>query len=260
MHDTSYLKMRAFRDTYLESSNDAVRRVLDLGSATYVAQESYKSLFEPPWFDYFGLDMTPGPNVDMVLADPYRWNEVETASADVVVSGQMLEHDAYFWVTMAEIGRVLRPGGWCCVIAPSRGPAHYFPRDCWRFYPDAGAAMLTFAGLDPVEVYVEPGSLRSQSGNEWGDMVAIGQLPEMDGQAHERHLQRLAHVVASVPDRLLPDRDTLRGPAVARYERWTRSPVWGWRPYLLRKGMAHLKMRVWNAAPPELQDRLSRLR
>jgi len=260
MHDTSYLKMQSFRDTYLGSSTQASQRILDLGSAAYVGQQSYKSLFGPPRFDYVGLDVAPGPNVDVVLADPHRWSEVETASADVVISGQMLEHDTYFWVTMAEIGRVLRPGGWCCVIAPSRGPAHYFPRDCWRFYPDAGAALLTFAGLEPVEVHVEPGSFRSRSGNEWGDMVAIGRLAEMDDPTHERHLERLAQVVASVPDQPLPERHTLWGPAVAHYERSGRAPVWGWRPYLLRKGVAHLKMRVWNASSPRVQQRLSRLR
>jgi SAM-dependent methyltransferase len=259
MHPTSYLKMKAFRDAHLIPVEEGPLTVLDVGAACHAGQRSYRSLFPAPVFAYRGADMVEGHNVDVVLAEPHRWDEIATASVDVVVSGQMMEHDPYFWVTMCEIGRVLRPGGWCCIIAPSRGPAHYFPRDCWRFYPDSGAALMAFAGLTPVESQVEPASFRSRRGVEWGDMLAIGRLPPMGPEDHGRHLTRLASVVSAVPDVPLPASGPLRGGAVVRYERSVRRMPIAWRPYLARKAWAHLKMRIWNGASVRLRTTLTRL-
>jgi SAM-dependent methyltransferase len=259
MHETSLLKMQAFRDTYLVSASVPLR-VLDIGSAAVEGQFSYRTLFEGPSFEYSGADLAPGFNVDVVLEDPHRWIEIATSSIDVVISGQMLEHDPYFWVTVGEIGRVLRPGGWCCIVAPSRGPAHFYPLDCWRFYPDAGAALMTFGGMEVLETWVEPGSFRSRPGVEWGDNVTVGRLPEMDESSHRRHLERLSLVAATLPERPLPHYSSLRGPAMVEYERMTRSGVLRWRPYLLRKSISHVKWYVWNSASPRWRSRLTRLR
>jgi len=259
MHETSYLKMKAFRDSYLGSIEGPLR-VIDVGSASIEGQRSYRALFDAPKFDYVGVDLAPAFNVDIILKDPHRWTEVPTASTDVVISGQMLEHDPYFWVTICEIGRVLRPGGWCCIVAPSRGPAHFFPRDCWRFYPDAGAALMTYGGMEIVETSVEASTFRSRPGVEWGDTLVVGRLPEMDDSAHVRHLSRLSQVAATIPDRPLPDYVALRGPATAAYEESSRSGIHRWRPYLLRKAVSHAQWKLWNSASPKWRERLSRVR
>ncbi len=46
------------------------------------------------------------------------------------------EHTEFFWLTMREMKHALKPGGLCCIIAPSAGPEHQYPVDCWRVYPD----------------------------------------------------------------------------------------------------------------------------
>lgn len=259
VHQTSYLKMKAFRDAYLDGTGEPLK-VVDVGAASIEGQPSYRTLFEGAGFDYLGVDLSPAFNVDVVLKDPHRWVEIATGSVDVVISGQMLEHDPYFWVTVCEIGRVLRRGGWCCIIAPSRGPAHFYPRDCWRFYPDAGAALMTFGGLDVVETWVEPGSLRSRAGVEWGDNMTIGRLPEMDESEHQQHLSRLSQVAATLPERALPTYSALQGPATIAYEQMAHSGVLRWRPYLLRKAISHAKWHAWNSASPKWRRRLARLR
>ena len=76
------------------------------------------------------MDMTPGKNVDIVLPSPYRWRGIESNSVDVLISGQAFEHIEFFWITMLEIARVLKPGGLCCIIAPSGGAEHKYPVDC----------------------------------------------------------------------------------------------------------------------------------
>jgi hypothetical protein len=40
-------------------------------------------------------------------------------SVDCVLSNAMLEHDNYFWLTLAEIRRILRPGAWAILGVPA---------------------------------------------------------------------------------------------------------------------------------------------
>ena len=42
-----------------------------------------------------------------------------------------------FWVTFAEMARVVKAGGFVYISVPVNGPVHRHPMDCWRFYPDA---------------------------------------------------------------------------------------------------------------------------
>jgi ubiquinone/menaquinone biosynthesis C-methylase UbiE len=73
-----------------------------------------------------------GQGVDIVLTDVYHL-PFEDGSVDIVLSGQMLEHCGQFWRVFNEIFRVLKPDGLAFVIAPSSGPVHRYPVDCYRF-------------------------------------------------------------------------------------------------------------------------------
>ncbi|HWQ20864.1 MAG TPA: class I SAM-dependent methyltransferase, partial [Methanotrichaceae archaeon] len=72
-------------------------KVLDVGS--YDMNGSYKPLFTN--HNYIGLDICAGPNVDLVVADPYHW-PIEDAAFDAVISGQALEHIERPWQTLQE--------------------------------------------------------------------------------------------------------------------------------------------------------------
>jgi SAM-dependent methyltransferase len=63
-------------------------------------------------------------------------------SVDVVLSSSCFEHSEFFWLLFLEILRVLRPEGLFYLNAPSNGPFHRYPVDCWRFYPDSGNALV----------------------------------------------------------------------------------------------------------------------
>lgn len=68
--------------------------------------------------------------VGVNLDGPHRWRdfeivkgnsnelEFEDASFDVVLSNATLEHDRYFWRTIAEIHRVTKPGGLIVIGVP----------------------------------------------------------------------------------------------------------------------------------------------
>ncbi|MDD5723235.1 MAG: methyltransferase domain-containing protein [Syntrophales bacterium] len=165
--------MLDFKGKYLKDRNEEPLLILDLGSLD--VNGSYREYFDVSPWTYHGVDMTRGKNVDIVLNDPYDWETVRSNSVDVLISGQAFEHIEFFWITMLEIERVLRPGGLCCIIAPSGGSEHRFPVDCWRFYPDGFAALGRFAGLEVVEACTQwkPDSRYTDLCNSWRDSVLI---------------------------------------------------------------------------------------
>lgn len=150
MHQTSMENMAKFRQTWLARREQEPLLILDLGSMD--VNGSYRELFDrPPWI-YKGVDMAPGKNVDIVLQNTWHWKDIPSDSVDVLISGQAFEHIAFFWIAMLEVARVLKPGGICCIIAPSSGPQHRYPVDCWRFFPDGMNALARFARLKVLSV------------------------------------------------------------------------------------------------------------
>ena len=178
MHQSSLDKMLAFRKKYLAGKEDEPLLILDLGSMD--VNGSYRRCFGDSRWTYRGIDMAAGKNVDIVLKDPYNWREIKSGSADVVVSGQAFEHIEFFWLTMLEIARVLKPEGLCCLIAPSGGPEHRYPIDCWRYYPDGFAALARFASLEVSEIYSQNGTTGYSDGSDmWQDTVLVCRKPAL---------------------------------------------------------------------------------
>ena len=100
--------------------------------------------------DYTGLDMRPGPNVDVVA----QANAIPFANDtfDVVTCLEMLEHDKDPFGSVKEMRRVLRPGGVLVITVPGLGhPRHDYPSDYWRMTGD-GLRVL-FDGMERVEVF-----------------------------------------------------------------------------------------------------------
>ena len=137
--------------------------VLDVGGANY--NGNYSDIFNGPKVRYLGMDLTAGPGVNIVLQDPYSF-PVEGDSIDFVISGQMLEHCEFFWMAFAEMVRVVKPSGYIFLIAPSAGPIHPYPVDCYRYYPDAYRALAKFAGCHLID-------LRHDERGPWNDLVGV---------------------------------------------------------------------------------------
>jgi SAM-dependent methyltransferase len=177
MHDSSYAKMQSFVARYLGDCAQVELHILDVGARSVQGHRTYRDLFVAEPWRFCGLDIEDGPNVDIVVADPYRWSNIEPGRFDVVISGQALEHIEFPWKTFAEIRRVLKPGGLFCLIVPSAGEEHRYPVDCWRYYPDSMRALATDSGLHAVEVFTDFGL-----GN-WQDTFAVFQKPLEEGGA-----------------------------------------------------------------------------
>ncbi len=82
MHDSSYRHMSNLVVRFLAPLEHKPLRILDVRSCDI--NGTYRPLFQNPNWQYTGANVAPGPNVDIVLADPYRWSNVKTRSANVM--------------------------------------------------------------------------------------------------------------------------------------------------------------------------------
>lgn len=221
MHFSSYVKAQKFLEVYgpdLPRARQRVR-VLEVGSKTYHAQDTYRELFDDAAYAYTGLDIEAGSNVDIVPENPFVWEEIADSSFDLTISGQTFEHNPYVWVTFAEMARVLVPGGLAFVVAPGGGHVHRYPLDCWRFYPDSWPALCTFTGMELVESYFEGDELASRvEGGGWRDSAVIARKPALAGDSLDAFHRRLAKISSVLRDERLPDiRPGRQGPWVRAY-------------------------------------------
>lgn len=174
MHPTAMLNGKRFFDTYASKVTGGT--VVDIG-----AQNLNGSLKDvcPQGLAYVGVDFVAGNGVDVVLEDPYRLPFADS-SADVVVSSSCFEHSELFWVLFLEILRVLKAPGLFYLNVPSNGSFHRYPVDCWRFYPDSGGALVTWARRNGIDACLLESYTSQQNGDIWNDYVAVF----LKGEAH----------------------------------------------------------------------------
>ena len=123
--------------------------VLEVGS--FDMNGSPRGLFlECP--SYTGIDLTPGPSVDLVM-DCHNLKFADK-SFNVVVDAERLEHDSDFFRSYREIHRVLRPGGHAIVTTRSWGGfhPHCLPQDYWRFTAEGLRLLFEVSGFAVLDI------------------------------------------------------------------------------------------------------------
>ena len=166
------MKMQYFKDTYLNPSQDL--KILDIGSFDKTGDYNYGLILNEKKWTYHGLDLRAGNNIDIVVENPYHWNEIEDETYDLVVSGQAFEHIEFFWLTLEEVKRILKPGGLFFLIVPSTGPVHKNPYDCYRFNEDAMKAMAKYINFNVIEY----GTNFDEVSDPWYDTFLVSRKPE----------------------------------------------------------------------------------
>lgn len=166
MHKSAYRNTEKFYKKYCEENIEG-KKVLDIGS--YNLNGCVKPIFEKA--SYVGVDMAQGPNVDIVA----NCNDLpfENNSFDIIVSISCFEHDNMFWLTFLEMLRVLKPGGFLYVNAPSNGPYHAHPTDNWRFYLDSWKALEEWGKKNGFEIDLVENYIDEPSDGIWIDSVGI---------------------------------------------------------------------------------------
>lgn len=175
MHDTALFAGRAFAQAYGRPGCN----VVDIGGLDM--NGSLRGVFERMEMKYTCVDMDAHPSVDLVVS-PGDSMPFPDGSVDLVVSTSCFEHDPCFWITIREMARITKLGGFVYVNAPSSGPYHGCPGDNWRFYRDAGQALAYWTcrklssheSLHPLKV-IETFHIGA---SEWTDFVCIWQRTE----------------------------------------------------------------------------------
>ncbi|MCP3916593.1 MAG: SAM-dependent methyltransferase [bacterium] len=136
--------------------------LLDVG----VSERPYGELFEPHVTRYVGLEYPPS----ILDKQPDLWNILDRAkrsvdvfgdgnelpflsgSFDTVMCTEVLEHLPQPDRVLAEMSRVLRPGGKMLATVPFSQPLHELPSDYYRFTPSSLEYLVRGVGLVPETI------------------------------------------------------------------------------------------------------------
>lgn len=133
----SYMRQqtRQYLTEFLES-HKGIKNLLEVGSKD--VSGSIRNIVEKREIKYTGIDMMEGENVDIVANAHNLCKAVKYKKYDVVVCFDTFEHDNAFWITLDQIKRTVKKGGWMMLGFPSRYcPEHSHPNDYWRFMPQS---------------------------------------------------------------------------------------------------------------------------
>jgi len=116
--------------------------VYEFGAYRVEGQETLADL-RPffPGVEYVGCDMRAGLGVDRVL----NLHTIDLADETVgtVLCLETLEHVEFVRQAVAEMHRILAPGGFCVISSGMNLPIHEYPSDYWRFTPNGFESLLS---------------------------------------------------------------------------------------------------------------------
>jgi SAM-dependent methyltransferase len=162
--------MSRVRDSYLNKLPEGLT-ILDVGGRGLNNDRSYRSVWDDRAGSYCVADIKAGLGVTHVMPGYYEL-PFDDHYCDLVVSGQTLEHVRNPFRLVAEMRRVLKPGGYMVLIAPSAGPRHD-ELDCWRFMDDAFKAIAEELDLVVIADWIDNGAPDERS-RKWRDHVFVG--------------------------------------------------------------------------------------
>jgi hypothetical protein len=175
MHDTAYRIGGLVMDTYLPAKP---AKILEIGALNVNGSLRDHS---PRNAQYVGLDFEAGEGVDVVITGLDDWN-VPDAHFDLVMASSVFEHDPFFWKTFVAMCSKTKSGGHVYVSAPSNGTVHRYPRDYWRFYPDAGLALEECGRAEGLDLTLIESFVAERETDGWNDFCAVFRVgPTEDG-------------------------------------------------------------------------------
>ena len=158
MHDSSFDTMSRLLNQFVAQETS----ILDVGATHGIP--NYSVAVKNNGCKYHCLDMQSG--ADYVPSDTYNWGDEVPKEWYCIISGQTLEHDKFFWLTLKQISDRLASNGIFILILPSKGEEHRFPIDCYRFYQDCAEV---FAEIMDCEMLHKEWNLDTH----WGDLAMV---------------------------------------------------------------------------------------
>ena len=138
---------KTFLDALGRLENGAV---LEIGSRD--RSHMVRKQLIPQHLRYVGLDVKPGPNVD-VVGDAHRMTEVlGGAQFDGVFGIATFEHILMPWVAAVQMNKVMKLGAIAFVHSHQSFPLHEQPWDFWRFSDQAWRGLFNeFSGFEIID-------------------------------------------------------------------------------------------------------------
>lgn len=121
-----------FGATILKKDEVEGKRVIEVGS--YDVNGSLRPILES-WkpIEYVGIDIEPGPGVDIICPAENIVTQFGEERFDLVVSSSSLEHIKDWRAAISNMKNVCKPNGIILIIVPSDWPYHSYPNDFWRY-------------------------------------------------------------------------------------------------------------------------------
>jgi SAM-dependent methyltransferase len=143
--DPLHLARRSLYSAIEQRTHYAKGRLLDLGCG----EKPYRELFGHV-SHYVGLEIETGPNVD-VTGDAQVLPFADSCF-DTVLCNEVLEHVPEPADVMAEVKRVLNPGGALLLTTPQTWGLHHEPHDYYRYTRYGLRYLAENAGLQVIDI------------------------------------------------------------------------------------------------------------
>lgn len=122
--------------------------VLDAGSG----RGAWENIVRRNGAEYHSVELAPrGDHSPTWRADICDMPQVPSNTYDAIICHQVLEHVTRPAAALAEMHRVVKPGGALVISVPHLSRRHELPNDFFRFTPEGMAALAGQAGLEIVE-------------------------------------------------------------------------------------------------------------
>lgn len=135
-----------YRDLRAAAEEFARGRLLDAGAG----RGAYREMLTPLCDRYESLDVTDAYHPDYV-AD-LQDTKLPGEQYDTIFCTQVIHHLPDPARAIAEMARMLKPGGRLILSVPHLAWLHNEPHDYWRFTPHSLRVLLDRAGLAPVRI------------------------------------------------------------------------------------------------------------
>jgi SAM-dependent methyltransferase len=121
---------------------------LDCGSG----RSPYRHLLRRQGSSVTSVDIEDRSGEVDLLADIQEMPQIGDGSFDTILCTQVLEHVPRPWRAMAELSRVLRPGGQLILSVPHLSAVHEPPHDFYRYTRFGLTALCTQSGLEVLRL------------------------------------------------------------------------------------------------------------